>query len=88
VDDLEQAAAAVGRVAALSRWRCRQVFEECFTAARMAQDYLALYRRFLARRAPVDGMWRSKPAHGDGWTRPAAGRAGSISPRTLLPSKG
>ena len=42
---------AVARVPALSRARCRQVFEERFSASRMAQDYVQLYRQCLAPRA-------------------------------------
>jgi glycosyltransferase involved in cell wall biosynthesis len=44
VDDVDQAVAAVGRVASLSRARCRQVFEERFTVSRMAEQYVALYQ--------------------------------------------
>jgi hypothetical protein len=31
----------------LDRWRCRQRFEERFSAARMARDYLASYQRLV-----------------------------------------
>jgi glycosyltransferase involved in cell wall biosynthesis len=48
VENLDEAAGAVGRVATLSRQRCRQVFEQRFSAARMARDYLKVYRRLLA----------------------------------------
>jgi glycosyltransferase involved in cell wall biosynthesis len=51
VEGIEEAVQAVERVPALSRARCRQVFEERFSAARMAQDYVKLYRRLLALRA-------------------------------------
>jgi glycosyltransferase involved in cell wall biosynthesis len=51
VEGLEEAVQAVKRVTALSRARCRQVFEERFSASRMAQDYVKLYRRLLALRA-------------------------------------
>jgi glycosyltransferase involved in cell wall biosynthesis len=47
VDGLEEAVSAVGRVAGLSRLSCRTAFEERFNAARMAQDYLAVYRRLV-----------------------------------------
>ncbi|HTL04468.1 MAG TPA: glycosyltransferase family 4 protein [Gemmatimonadales bacterium] len=47
VDELEDAVAAVEKVESLSRRRCREVFEECFSARRMARDYLTLYRRLL-----------------------------------------
>jgi glycosyltransferase involved in cell wall biosynthesis len=45
---IEEAVAAVARLPELSRRGCRQVFEERFTAARMARDYLEVYRRLLA----------------------------------------
>jgi len=50
VDDLDQAIAAVGRLPTLDRRVCRARFEERFTSARMAADYLDIYQR-LARSA-------------------------------------
>jgi glycosyltransferase involved in cell wall biosynthesis len=50
VEGVEGAVQAVKRVPALSRARCRQVFEERFSASRMAQDYLRLYQRCLEGR--------------------------------------
>jgi glycosyltransferase involved in cell wall biosynthesis len=47
----EEAVAAVTRIPTLSRNRCRQRFEERFTARRMAEDYLALYDRLLDRQS-------------------------------------
>jgi glycosyltransferase involved in cell wall biosynthesis len=47
VEGIEGAGQAVDRVASLSRQRCRQVFEERFSAPRMAQDYLRIYQRLL-----------------------------------------
>lgn len=47
VESLEEAVQAVARVATLSRTRCRQVFEERFSASRMAQDYLRIYQQLL-----------------------------------------
>jgi glycosyltransferase involved in cell wall biosynthesis len=49
VDSVEGAARAVRRVATLSRRTCRQVFEERYDAARMARDYVEVYRRLLRR---------------------------------------
>src|SRR4030095_3527303 len=48
VEGMEEAVQAVARVPALSRARCRQVFEERFSASRMAQDYVQLYQQCLA----------------------------------------
>ena len=45
VDDVEQAAQAIDDVLALDRRRCRITFERRFSASRMADDYLDLYRQ-------------------------------------------
>jgi glycosyltransferase involved in cell wall biosynthesis len=45
VDDMKQAIRASARVDQLSRAQVREVFERRFTARRMAEDYLDLYRR-------------------------------------------
>jgi glycosyltransferase involved in cell wall biosynthesis len=50
VDDLDDAVAATRRVGELSRRRCRETFEQRFTATRMARDYLDLYATLLERR--------------------------------------
>jgi glycosyltransferase involved in cell wall biosynthesis len=47
VDDLDDAVAATRRVGELSRQRCREAFEERFTASRMAHDYVDLYAAML-----------------------------------------
>jgi glycosyltransferase involved in cell wall biosynthesis len=47
VDDPAGAVYAVERVATLSRKLCRQVFEERFSAARMAGGYLTIYQRLI-----------------------------------------
>lgn len=48
VDSHEQAVQAVKRLPELDRQRVRQAFVERFTAQRMAEDYVALYRQLLA----------------------------------------
>ena len=75
VRGLEDAAAAVRRVPELSRKRCREVFEERFTVARMARDYLRVYERLIAEHARVNGTAafshaKSRPA---GSVRPSSG---------------
>lgn len=45
VDDLEEATAAVAKIRDLDRHLCRRRFEERFSAARMAQEYVAIYQR-------------------------------------------
>jgi glycosyltransferase involved in cell wall biosynthesis len=47
VEELEDAVEAVRRVPELSRKRCREVFEQRFTATRMAHDYLQAYKRLI-----------------------------------------
>jgi glycosyltransferase involved in cell wall biosynthesis len=44
---LEDAVEAVRRVSELSRKRCREVFEQRFTATRMAHDYVRVYNRLI-----------------------------------------
>jgi glycosyltransferase involved in cell wall biosynthesis len=53
VDSEDAACAAVARVGELSRERIRARFEERFTAERMAADYVAIYRRFVAKARPA-----------------------------------
>jgi len=47
VDSIDDAAAAVDRAGTLSRRGIRRVFERRFAAARMADDYLAVYDRLI-----------------------------------------
>ena len=53
VEDEAEAVAAIRRVPSLSRAVVRRTFEQRFTAQRMAEDYLALYRRLAARARPA-----------------------------------
>ncbi len=53
VDDEDQAVVAAKRIHELDRVQIRRVFEQRFTARRMAEDYLALYRRRLACDRPL-----------------------------------
>jgi glycosyltransferase involved in cell wall biosynthesis len=46
-DTIDEAVEAVGQIEQLSRRRCRQTFEERFTAARMASDYLKIFQKQL-----------------------------------------
>jgi glycosyltransferase involved in cell wall biosynthesis len=47
VEGVEDAVEAVRRVPELSRKRCREIFDQRFTTARMAQDYVHLYERLI-----------------------------------------
>lgn len=53
VDNEDDAVEAVGRSYDHNRWWCRQAFEERFTVARMARDYLRVYRRLARQRWPA-----------------------------------
>jgi glycosyltransferase involved in cell wall biosynthesis len=53
VDDEAQAAAAARRLHELDRARVRRVFDARFTVRRMAEDYLNIYRRLIAREQPL-----------------------------------
>ena len=46
------AVGAVGRIGQLSRERVRRRFEERFTARRMVQDYLEVYRSLMVSETP------------------------------------
>jgi glycosyltransferase involved in cell wall biosynthesis len=50
VKELEEAIEAVRRVPKVSRQCCREAFEERFTAARMAHDYLQVYENLIQSR--------------------------------------
>jgi glycosyltransferase involved in cell wall biosynthesis len=50
VGSVEEAAAAVAQAASLDRERVRLRFEERFSAARMARDYLSVYRTLRTRK--------------------------------------
>jgi glycosyltransferase involved in cell wall biosynthesis len=47
VENIDEAVADVEKVAALSRHRCRQVFEERFSTERMTRDYIDVYRSII-----------------------------------------
>lgn len=47
VDDVEQAIEALKALRHFDRARCRRVFEERFSARRMAEDYVKIYRRLV-----------------------------------------
>ncbi len=59
-EDTDSAVRAVKQISQISRADCRQCFDERFTSARMATDYLALYERLT--HAVSDVRWS------DSWT--------------------
>jgi glycosyltransferase involved in cell wall biosynthesis len=52
VDTLEEAVHATRRIPEISRERCREVFEQRFTATRMANDYVRAYGHAMHRAQP------------------------------------
>jgi glycosyltransferase involved in cell wall biosynthesis len=57
VDSIAEAVNAVENIDRLRRTACRSVFEQRFDAARMAKDYLEVYRRVIESPASVKA-WR------------------------------
>jgi glycosyltransferase involved in cell wall biosynthesis len=53
VQSVGEAVAAVGRISTLDRSACRRVFEERFTAERMAANYVDIYERLISRSRPL-----------------------------------
>ncbi|HKQ30541.1 MAG TPA: glycosyltransferase family 4 protein, partial [Burkholderiales bacterium] len=49
VDNVDAAVRAIERLDRVDRRQCRAVFEQRFTAKRMAQDYLTAYRRVASK---------------------------------------
>jgi glycosyltransferase involved in cell wall biosynthesis len=62
VDDEEQAAAAVAKLAELPREGVRRHFEKRFTSTRMAEDYLHIYRKLIGD-APVRPLFQGVLDH-------------------------
>lgn len=67
VDNVSQAVDALPRVLELDRAEVRACFERRFTAARMAHDYLAIYRRLVrSQRQPASNALPMAPDAPDG----------------------
>jgi hypothetical protein len=52
VADVDAAVYAVKKIDKIDRKKVRKHFEQRFTAARMAQDYLRIYERLVSRKKP------------------------------------
>ena len=74
VSDLDEAVAAVGRVAGLSRRAVRQVFEERYQVSNMAKAYTAIYRRMVARAPVREHLYAQRP-------KPAPLAPGALCPQ-------
>jgi glycosyltransferase involved in cell wall biosynthesis len=62
VAGLEDAVRAAERIPTLSRQRCRQWFEERFSAGHMARDYLTVYQRVMASQLNGAGVLAERVA--------------------------
>jgi len=62
VETIDEAVRAVARSGDFDRRHCRRVFEERFTATRMADDYLAVYRRLIRHPVRPRGSSAAKSA--------------------------
>jgi hypothetical protein len=72
VDGMDQAAAALPRVLGLDRRAVRRRFEERFSAALMAQNYVNLYRSLLRPVPSVVLGGESDAASPRGFSSPGA----------------
>ena len=52
VQNIDEAVKAVEKISTISRRRCREVFEERFTSARMAREYLDIYEGLVETTHP------------------------------------
>jgi glycosyltransferase involved in cell wall biosynthesis len=84
VDSVEEAVQAVGWVNTLSRRRCREAFEEHYDAARMARDYLEVYRR-LRQHGPAP---RGPDHRGPAWAQPSRSRTSLLGAVPGAPRNG
>jgi glycosyltransferase involved in cell wall biosynthesis len=53
VPDIDSAADAVERIGEIDRRNCRKHFEQHFSAERMAQNYLDIYKRLRRGKSPA-----------------------------------
>ena len=56
VDNVEEAIAACGRLGELDRAKVRAQFDKRFTARRMAEDYITVYEKLIAKRHARAGV--------------------------------
>jgi glycosyltransferase involved in cell wall biosynthesis len=56
VSGMEQAIQSVARLGDIDRLKCREHFEKHFSAQRMAQDYVKIYRRLAGIESPTSAL--------------------------------
>ena len=61
VQTVDQAVKGIARISRLSRKRCRRIFEERFTASRMATNYVGIYERLIEDRAEEKTLSPGRP---------------------------
>jgi glycosyltransferase involved in cell wall biosynthesis len=54
VNHLHEAINAVEKLNTIERWKCRRIFEQHFSARRMTQDYLRIYKQQLQQHLQTD----------------------------------
>jgi len=64
VDDEAAAVEAIGRLGAIDRRKCRNVFDTRFTSMRMALEYVDVYEALLERSSARDGRVRAVSRQG------------------------
>jgi glycosyltransferase involved in cell wall biosynthesis len=78
VDNVDESLAALAQVRYFDRARCRRVFEQRFSASRMAADYLKTYERVIdAKRRARPRLLEAKEKPRPKATRDPSGEAGS-----------
>jgi glycosyltransferase involved in cell wall biosynthesis len=86
VESVDQAVAAVEALAALDRSLCRRSFEQRFTTARMARNYVSVYERLVEEAASAPGA--ARPAAGIPIAVPALVAAEAPQPAAWLDRTG
>jgi len=87
VESVDQAVAAVEALAALDRTLCRRSFEERFTAARMAKNYVRVYEELVEDAVSSQGQ-AALPAAGIPIAVPAVVAAEERQPAAWLDQAG
>ncbi|HET6574664.1 MAG TPA: glycosyltransferase family 4 protein [Fimbriiglobus sp.] len=86
VETVEDATLAVAKAGFLDRRRVREVFDERFSAERMASDYLAVYRHLITARSGVARV-RAPSANGKARVREVSPGTAAV-PAVLAPRVG
>jgi glycosyltransferase involved in cell wall biosynthesis len=77
VDDIEESLQVLAKIPHFDRERCRMVFEQRFSAARMAGDYLKIYQRLIETKSRTRARNLAEAAESLDLTLHANGEAAS-----------